>query len=77
MSTLLKTYSRGSLRCILGSAFMSALLWVTPAHAVLNDGFFELDGNTVDASGANLPDDWKSFVSGGTPLTPHNNNGHP
>ena len=48
---------------------VSTLLFATSAQAVLNDGFFELDGNALDDSGASSPDDWSSFMSGGTPHT--------
>lgn len=45
----------------IAAALVLAALGITPAHAVLNDGFFELDGNTADSSGASPPDDWDSF----------------
>lgn len=49
---------------VAASALMIAALGMAPAHAVLGDGFFELDGNTADPSGAALPDDWNSFPAG-------------
>ena len=42
------------------TALMLAAFGVMPAHAVLNDGFFELDGNTADAP-AGGADDWENF----------------
>lgn len=56
----------------LAVALVSVLLCATPAHAVLNDGFFELDGNALDNSPVTISpdrDDWSSFMSGGTPHT--------
>ncbi len=45
---------------IISAPLLFAALGVTPAHAILNDGFFELDGNaTKDTSGS--ADDWSSF----------------
>ncbi len=42
------------------SALLLAALGVMPAHAVQNDGFFELDGNVAD-SPAGGADDWNNF----------------
>lgn len=37
----------------------------TPAHAVHDNGAFELDKNAVDDSGAGLPDDWETLYNNG------------
>ena len=51
------------------TALMLAALGVMPAHAVLNDGFFALDRDTADTNAGSAPDDWESFLSGGTANT--------
>jgi hypothetical protein len=43
------------------SALLLTALGVMPAHAISTEGFFELDGNVADPSGAASPDDWASF----------------
>lgn len=53
----------------IAGVLIAVAMGITPAHAVLSDGFFELDGNTLDPSGASLPDDWNSFAPGGVPHT--------
>lgn len=61
MNTLSVTHICRRLFGAIAGVLIAVALGITPAHAVLNDGFFELDGNTVDPSGASLPDDWNSF----------------
>ena len=47
------------------SALLAASLSVSPASAVDDLGFFELDGNAVDDSGPGLPDDWSTLYNNG------------
>ena len=51
------------------SALLLTALGSMPAQAVLLDGFFALDSNTADTNAGSAPDDWESFISGGTPNT--------
>lgn len=64
MNTLSVTHVCRRLFGAIAGVLIAVALGITPAHAVLSDGFFELDGNTVDPSGASLPDDWNSFPAG-------------
>jgi hypothetical protein len=61
MNNSLITTLRSRLATAASGALLYAALGMTPAHAVLSDGLFELDGNAADPSGAALPDDWESF----------------
>ena len=59
------------------SALLLTALGVMPAHAVRYDGFFELDGNTVDGPAlgtgtidpTGVADDWNSFPNAPCPAT--------
>ncbi|WP_432471299.1 DUF7507 domain-containing protein [Amphritea sp. HPY] len=59
---------------IMASVFAAALMIMMPAVAVDGNppGLFELEGNTLDDSGAGLPDDWATLYNGGA-----NNGGSP
>ena len=66
MNTLSVTHLCRRLFGAIAGVLIAVALGITPAHAVLSDGFFELDGNTVDGSTpvTALPDDWNSFPAG-------------
>ena len=52
MNNSLITTLRSRLATAASGALLYAALGMTPAHAVLSDVLFELDGNAADPSGA-------------------------